>query len=166
MIRLLLFSLWSHGLQHNRLPCQSLSPEICSNSCPLSRWCHPTISSSIARFSSHPQSFPASRSFPMSWLFSSDGQSVGASASGSVLPMNIKCWFPLGLIGLISLLSKGLLRVFSSATVQKHQFFGAQPSLHSNSHIHQRRQWHPTPVLLPGKSHGWRSLVGCSPWGR
>ena len=127
-------SLWPHGLQHTRLPCPSLSPGVCSNSCPLSQWCNPTISSSIAPFSSCPQSFPVSGSFPMSWLFTSGGQSFGASAS--VLPMNIQGWFPLGLTGLISLQSKGLSGVLSSTTVWKHQFFGAQPSLWSSSHIH------------------------------
>ena len=124
-----------HGLQHTRLPCPSLSPGACSNSCPLSLWCHPTISSSVAPFSSCPQSFWASRSFPMSWFILSGGQSIGALASASVLPMNIEGWFPLGLIGLIFLQSKGLSRVFSSTTVWKHQFFGAQPSLWSSSHI-------------------------------
>ena len=123
-------SLWPRGLQHTRLPCPSSSPRACSNSCPLSQWCHPTSSSSVAHFSSCPQSFPTSRSFPMS----SDGQSIGASAS--VLPMNIQDWFPLGLTVLISLVSKGLSRVFSSITVWRHQFFSAQPSLWSNSHIH------------------------------
>ena len=113
-----------HGLQHARLPCPSLSPRICSNSCPLSQRCHPIISSSVALFSSCLQSFPASGSFPVSRLFTSSGQSIGASASASVLPMNIQSRFPLGLTGLISLLSKGLSRVFSSTTVQKHQFFG------------------------------------------
>ena len=125
-------TLHSNGLQHNRLACASLSPWICSNSCPLSRWWHPTISSSVAPFSSCPQSFPTSGSFPMNWLFASGGQSVGASASASVV-MNIQSWFPLRLTGLISLLPKGLSRVFSSTTVQKHQF--TQPSLWSNSHI-------------------------------
>ena len=131
---LLLFShlvtsdnLWPHGLQHARLPCPLPSPGACSNSCPLSLWCHPTISSSVIPFSSCPQSFPASGSFLMSWLFVSGGQSIGASAS--VLPMNIQDWFPLGLTGLISLQSKRLSRVFSNTTVQKHQFFGTQPSL-------------------------------------
>ena len=108
---------------------------VCSNSCPLNQWCCPTISSSAASFSSCPQSFPASRSFPMGLLFPSDGQSVGASVSASVLLMNIQGRFPSGLTGLIFLLSKGLSRVFSNTTVQKHQFFGAQPSLWSNSHI-------------------------------
>ena len=111
-------------------------PELTQNSYPLSWWCHPTISSSAARFSSCPQSFPASEPFPVSQLFTSDGQSTGASASASVLTVNIQDWFPLGLTGLISLQSKGLSRVFSSTTVQRHQFFGAQPSSQSNSHIH------------------------------
>ena len=107
----------------------------CSNSCPLSQWCHPAISSSVATFFSCPQSFPASGSFPVNQLFASTGQSTGASASASVLPVNIQDRFPLELTGLISLF-KGLSRVFSNTTVQKHQFFGTQPSLGSNSHIH------------------------------
>ena len=130
-------SLWPHGLQHNRLPCPSSTPGACSNSCPSSQWCHPTISSSVVPFSSCLQSFPASGSFPVSqkaWFFASGGQSIGASASASVLPMRFQVWFPLGLTGLI-LVSKGLSRVFSGTTIQKHQFFGAQPSLWSNSHI-------------------------------
>ena len=106
----------------------------CSNSCPLSLWCHPTISSSVVPFSSCLQSFPAS--FLMSWFFTSGGQSIGASASASVLQMNIQNWFPSRWTGWISLQSKGLSRVFSNATVQKCQFFDAQPSLWSNSHIH------------------------------
>ena len=105
------------------------SPGACSNSCPLSQWCHPTISSFVVPFSSCFQSFPASGSFPMSRFFTSSGQNIGASASASVLPMNTQDWFPLGLTGLISLLSKGLSRVFSNTTVQKHQFFSTQPSL-------------------------------------
>ena len=125
-------SLWPRGLQHARLPCPSLSPEICSNSCPFSWWCHPTISSSVIPFSSCLQSFPASGSFPVSWLFESGGQRIGASVS--VLPVNIQGWSPLRLTGLLSLHSKGLLRVFSHTTVQKHRFFGAQLSLWSNSH--------------------------------
>ena len=111
-----------HGLQHPRLPCPSPSPRACSNSCPLNWWCHPTIPSSIMSFSSCLQSFPASGFFLMSWLFASGGQRIGALASESVLPMNIQDWFPLGLTGLISLQSKGLSRVFSNTTVQKHQF--------------------------------------------
>ena len=114
-----------HGLQHTRLPCPSLSPKVCSNSCPLSQWCHPTISSSAALFSFCLQSFPASGSFPMSQLFASGGQSSGASASASILPMTIQSCFPLAMTGLISLLPKGLSRVFSSTTIQKHQFCGA-----------------------------------------
>ena len=123
-----------HGLQHARLSCPSSTPGACSNSCPLSRWCHPAISSSVAPFSSCLQSFPASGSFPMSLFFTSGDQSIEASTS--VLPMSIQDWFPLGLTDLISLQSKGLSRVFSNTTVQKHQFFGAQLSLWSNSHIH------------------------------
>ena len=126
-------SLWSHGLQHARPPCPSLTPGVYSNSRLLSQWCHPTISSSVTPFSSCLQSFPASGSFPMSQVFASGGQSIGASASASVLPMTIQDWFPLGLTGLITLLSKGLSRVFSSTTVWKHQLFSAQPSLWSNS---------------------------------
>ena len=108
----------------------------CSNSCPLSHWCHPAISSSVAPFSFCLQPFPASGSFQMSQFFTSGGQSVGASASASVFPMNIWVWFPLGLTGLISLQSKGVSRVFSSTTVWMHQFFGAQLFLLSSSHIH------------------------------
>ena len=118
-----------------RLACPSLSPRVCSNSCPLTRWCHPTISSFVTPFSFCLQSFPALGSFPVSQLLASGGQRIGASASASVLPLNIQAWFPLGLTGLISLLSKGFSRVFSSTTVQKHQFLGAWPSLWSNSHI-------------------------------
>ena len=110
----------------------SLSPRVCPNSCPLCQWC---LSSSVLPFSSCPQSFLASGSIPVSQLFISGGQSIGASASTSVLPMNIQGWFPLGLTGLISLLSTGLSKAFSSTTVQKHQFFSAQPSLWYNSHI-------------------------------
>ena len=126
-------SLWPHGLQHTRLTCPSLSPRVCSNSCPLSQWCHPTISSSATLFF-HLHSFPASGSFLMSWLFTPGGQSAGAPAS--VLPMNIKGSFLPGLTGWISLQSKGLSRVFSNTTVQKHSFFGTQPSLWPYSHIH------------------------------
>ena len=126
-------SLQLHELQLTRLPCPSLSPTVCSNSCPLRQWCHPTISSSVAPFSSCPQSSPASGSFPMSQFFASSGQSIEASASASVLPMNIQDWFPLWMTGLISLLSRGLSGVFSNITVWKHQFFGTQPSLWSNS---------------------------------
>ena len=112
----------SHGLQHVRPPCPSPTPGVYSNSCPLCWWCHPTISFSVIPFSSCLQSFPASGFFPMSQFFTSGGQSIGASAS--VVPMNIQEWFPLGWTGWISLQSKGLSRVFSNPTVQKHQFFG------------------------------------------
>ena len=128
-------SLWPCGLQCARPPYQSPTPGVCSNSCPLSRWCRPTISSSVVPFSCL-QSFPASGFLPMSQFFASGGQSIGAYASSSVLPMNIQDWFPLGLTGLISLQSKGLSRVFFNTTVQKHQFFSTQLSLWSNSHIH------------------------------
>ena len=135
-------SLWPHGLQHARLRYPSPSPTVCSNSCPLNRWCHPTIISSVIPFSPiipfSPclQSFPAAESFPMSQLVASGSQSIGALASASVLPMNIQGWFSLGLTGLTSLQFKGLSRVFSNTTVQKHQFFGTQSSSQSNSHIH------------------------------
>ena len=123
-------SLWTHGLQHVRLPCPSPTPGAYSNSCPLSRWCHPNIPSSVIPFS-FPSlwSFPASGSFPMSQFFTSGGQSIGVSASASVLPMKIQDWFPLGWTGWIFLQSKGLSRVFSNTTVQKHQFLGTQLSL-------------------------------------
>ena len=129
-------SLWPHGLQHIRPPCPSPTPRAYSNSCPLSRWCHPTISSSVIPFSFHPQLSPASGSFQMSQFFSLGGQSIGVSASTSVLPMNIQDWFPLGWTGWISLQSKELSRVFSNTTVEKHWFFSAQLSLLSNPHIH------------------------------
>ena len=118
-------SLQPHGLQDARPPCPSPTPGVYSNSCPSSRWCHPTISSSVIPFSSCLQFFPASESFPMSQFFASGGQSVGVSASTSVLPMKSQDWSPLGWTGWISLLSKGLSRVFSNTTVQKHQFFSA-----------------------------------------
>ena len=126
-------SLQPHRQQHTRPPCPSPTPWACSNSCPLGQWCHPAISSSFVLCSSCPQSFPALRSFPMSQLFASGGQSIGASASASVLPMNIQDWFPLGLTDLISLPSKGFSRVFSNTTVQKHQLFSTQPTLWFNS---------------------------------
>ena len=129
------YSLQSHECSTPGLPCPSVSPEACSNTCPLSRWCHPAISSSFIPFSSNPQSLPASGSFPMSGFFTPGSQRIGASASASVLPMNIQDWFPLRWTGLISLQSKGLSRVFSSTTIWKHQFFVAQPSSWSNSHI-------------------------------
>ena len=122
-------SLGPHGLYNARLPCPSATPRVYSNSCPLSQWCHAVISSSVVPFSSCPQSFPASGSFPMSQFLASGGQNIGVSASLSVLPMNIQDWFPLAWIGWISLQSKGLSRVFSNTTVQKHQFFSIQLSL-------------------------------------
>ena len=122
-------SLQPHGLQHARPPCPSPTPGVYPDSCPLSWWCHLTISSPVIPFSSCLQSFPTSGSFPMSHLFTSGGQSIGASASASVLPMNIQDWFPLGWTGWISLQSKGLSRVFSNTTVQKHQLFCTQHSL-------------------------------------
>ena len=128
-------SLKPHGPQHARPPCPSPTPRAYPTSCPLSRWSHPTISSSVIPFSSHLSSFPASGSFLMSQFFASGGQSIGVSASASVLPRNIQDWFPLGWTGWISLQCKGLSRVFNT-TVQKPQFFSAQLSLWSNSHIH------------------------------
>ena len=149
VLLLLLFSPWvvtdslpPHGLQHTRLPCPTLTPRAYSNSCPLSWWCHPTISSSVVPFSSHLQSFLASGSFPMSQFFASGGQSIATSASASFLPMNTLDWFLLRLTGLIYLQSKEFSRVFSNTTVQKHQFFSAQLSLWSNSH----------PYMTTGKS--------------
>ena len=118
-----------HGLQHARPPCPSPTPRVYSVSCPLNQWSHPTISSSVIPFSSHLKYFLVSGSFPMSQFFVSGGQSIGVSASASVLPMNIRDWFPLGWTVWISLLSKGLSRVFSNTTVQNYQFFGSQPSL-------------------------------------
>ena len=122
-------SLRHHALEQARLPCPSPTPGAYSNSCPLRQWCYPTISSSVIPFSSCLQSFPASGYFSMSQLFTSGGQSIGASASASVLPMNIQDWFPLGWTSWISLQSKRLSRVFSNTTVQKHQFFDSQLSL-------------------------------------
>ena len=152
-------SLWPHGQQHARPPCPSPSAGVYSNSSPLSWWCHPTFSSSVIPFSSHLQSFPASGSFQMSQLFASSGQNIGVSASASVLRMNIQDWFPLGWTGWISLQSKGLSRVSSNTTVQKHQFFGTQPSLWSSSHI---RTWllemTNSFVLIQSCSHEWISI--------
>ena len=128
-------SLWPHGLQHSRPPCPSPSPRVCSNSYPLSRWCHPNISSSAILFAFCLQSFLQSGSFPMSQFFPSGGQSIRVSASASILPMNIQDCSPLGWTGWISLQSKGRSRVFSNTTVQKYQFFRTQLSLWSNSHI-------------------------------
>ena len=129
-------SLWPHESQHARPPCPSPTPWDYSNSCPSSWWCHPTISSSVVPFSSCPQSLPASDSFPMSQIFVWGSQSTGVSALASVLPMNAQDWSPLEWTGWISLRSKGLSRVFSNTTVQKHQFFSTQLSSQSNSHIH------------------------------
>ena len=148
-------SLWLHGLQQARLPCPSPTPRACSNSCPLSQWCHPTILSSVVPFSSCLQSFPASGSFPVNQFFTSGGQSIGASASASVPSVNIQGWFPLKLTGLISLQSKGLSRVFNT-TAQKHPFFGTQLSLWSSSHIHTwllEAQY----SLIPSSSLSWNS---------
>ena len=131
-----------HESQHTRPPCPSLNPRVHPNPCPLSQWCHPIISSSVIPFSSCPQSFPASGSFQMSQLFASGGKSTGVSASTSVLPMNIRDWFPLGWTGWISLQSKGLSRVFSNTIVQKHQFFGTQLSSWSSSN----------PYMITGKN--------------
>ena len=130
-------SLRPHGLQHAWLPCPSPTLATCSDSRPLSQWCYPAISSSVTPFSSCPQSLPASESFPMSQLFAWGGQSIGVSALASVLPMNTQDWSPLGWTGWISMQSKGLSRVFSNTTVQKHQFFSSQPqpSLWSSSHM-------------------------------
>ena len=129
-------SLGSHGLQDTKLACLSLTPGVYSNSRPSSRWCHPAISSSVVPFSSCLQSLPVSESFPMSQLFAWGGQNTGVSALASFLPKNTQDWSPLEWTGWITLQSKGLSRVFSNTTVQKHQFFGAQPSSQSNSHIH------------------------------
>ena len=125
-----------HESQYTRPPCPSLTPGVYPNSCPSSQWCHPDISSSVIPFSSCPQSLPSSESFPMSQLFAWGGQSIGVSTSASVLPMNTQDWSPLGWTGWISLKFKGLSRVFSNTTVQKHHFFGTQLSSQSNSHIH------------------------------
>ena len=148
-------SLRPHGLQHTRPPCPSPTPRVYPNSCPLSWWCHPTISSSVDPFSSHLHSFSASGSFKMSQFFASGGQSIGVSASTSVLPVNTQDWF-LGWTGWISLQSKGLSRVFSNTTVQKHQFFGTQLSLESNSHIHTWPREKPQPWLM---DLSWQSNV-------
>ena len=141
-------SLQPHGLQHTKFSCLHHLLEFCSNSCLLSQWCHPTISSYVVPFSSCLQSFVDSGSFPMNRLFTSGGQNIGVSASASVLPMNIQDWFPLALTGLTSLQSKGLSRVFSNTTAQKHQFFGPQLSLESNSHIHMWLLEKPDPEYI------------------
>ena len=138
-------SLWPYGLQHVRPPCPSPSPEVCPSSCPLHQWCHPAISSSGTLFSFCPQSFTASGTFPMGPLLASDDQTTGASAS--VLPVNIQDWSPLKFTGLISLLSKGLLGVFSRTTVLRHQFFGTLPSLQFSLHNRTWPQGRPWPWL-------------------
>ena len=146
-------SLRPHGPQHARLPCPSPTPGVHPNPYPLYWWYHPTISSSVIPFSSCPQSFPASKSFPMSQLFIWGGQSFGVSALASVLPMNTQDWSPLDWTGWISLHSKGLSRVFSNITVQKHQFFSAPLSLWSNSHMH-------TGLLMGEDRRGQREKMG------
>ena len=143
-------SLWPHGLQYIRPPCSLTTPGVYSNSCPLS-WCHPTISSSVIRFSSCLQSFPASGSFQMSQFFTSGGQSIGLSASASILPMNIQDWFPLGWIGWISLQSKGLSRVFSNTTVQNINSSALRflygPTLTSTRLLEKPQLWLDGPLL-------------------
>ena len=134
-------SLWPHVSQHTRPPCPSPTPGVHSDSCPSSRWCHPAISTSVVPFSC-PQSLPASESFPMSQLFTWGGQRPGVSALASVLPKKSQGWSPLEWTGWISLQFKGLSRVFSNTAVQKHQFFGAQLSSQSNSHIHDHWKNH------------------------
>ena len=136
-------SLQPHEPQHARPPCPPPTPRVHPNSCPLSRWCHPTISSSVVPFSFCPQRFPTSGSFQMSQFFASGGQNIGVAASTSVLPMNTQDWSPVGLTGWISLQFKGLSRAFSNTRVQKHQLFGAQPSSQYNSHIHTSPQEKP-----------------------
>ena len=145
-------SLGTHKPHHNRPPCLSTTPRVHQNWCALCRWSHPTISSSVIPFSSCTQFFPASGSFQMTQLFTSVGQSIGVSASTSVLPVNDQDWSPLGWTGWISLQSKGLSRDFFNTTVQKHQFFNAQPSSQSNSHIHtwlieKPKPWLDDPLL-------------------
>ena len=156
-------SLWPHELQHTKLPCPSLTPRVCSNSCPLTQWCHPTISSSVTPFSSCPQSSPASGSFPVCQFFTSGGQNIGASAP--VLPMNIQGWFPLGLTGLISLQSKGLSRVFSRTTVRKHQSLVAQTvkSLPAMQKIQVRSLGQEDPLEESMATHS-RILAWRIPW--
>ena len=143
-------SLWPHESQHAKPPSPSPTPGVHPNSCPSSRWCHPAISSSVIPFSSCPQSLPASGSFPMIQLCAWGGQSIGGSASASVLPMNTQDWSPLEWTGWTSLQSKGLYG-FSGFLIWER--------------LPWRRKWQPTPVLLPGKFHRLRSLVGYSPWG-
>ena len=143
-----------HGLQHTRPPCPSATPRVYSNSCPSSQWCHPAISSSVIPFSSCPQSLPASGSFPVSQFFAWSGQSIGVSASASVLPMDTQDLYPSGWTDWISLQSKGLSRVFSNTTVQKHQFFHAQISSQSNSNYFFTVQLYSTSSL---SIHLWKN---------
>ena len=145
-------SLQPHEPQHTRPPCPSPTPRVHPNPCPLSRWCHPMISSSVVPISSHLQSFPESGSFQMSQFFTSGGQRIGVSGSASALPMNIQDWPPLGWTGWNSLQSRGLSRVFSNTTVQKYPFFDTQLSLYSNPHIHtwlreKSQPWLDRPML-------------------
>ena len=147
-------TLWPHELQHARPPCPSPTPGVHPNPGPSSQWCYPTISSSVVPFSSCLQSFPASGSFQMSQLFTSDGQSIGVSASTSVLPVNIQDWSSLGWTDWISLQSKGLSRVFSNTTVQKHQFFSAQLSSVQLSH----------PYMTTGKTIALLGTQSFSHW--
>ena len=149
-------SLRPHGLQHTRLPCPSPSPGVCPDSCPLCRWCHPTISSSTAPFSFCRQSFPASGSFPMSRLFASGGQNVGASAL-AVFPKNIQCWFPLGLTGFD--LPSVQWTYLVAQTVKRLSTMWEIWVRSLGWEVSWRRKWQPTPVLLPRKSYGRRSLV-------
>ena len=159
-------SLWSHGLQDTRIPCPSPSPSACSNSCPLSQWCHPTMFSSFIPFCSYLQSFLESGSFPMSQFFPSGGQSIGVSASASVLPTNIQDWFTSGLTGWISLRSKGFSSFPGGSEVKRLpavretrvRFLGPEDPLEKEMSNHCS--------TLAWKSHRRRSLVGCSPWGR
>ena len=164
-------SSWPHGPQHARLPCPSPTPGVYSNSSPLSRWCHTTISSSVIPFSSCFQSFSASGSFRMSQLFASGGHSIGVSASTSVLPMNTQDWSPLGWTGWISWQPKGLSRVFSNATVQKHQFFGTQLSLGEGNGNPSVLAWRIPGTAEPGGlpsmgshwvGHDWRDLAAAA----
>ena len=177
-------SLQPHEPQHTRPPCPSPTAWVYAKPCPLSQWCHPTISSSVIPFSFCPQSFPVSGSFPMSQLFAWGSQSTGVAALASFFPKNTQSWSPLEWTGWISLQSKGLSRVFSNTTVQKHQFFGTDSSnsswLNGKEYFCQckrhgfdswvekipwRSKWKPNPVFLSGKSHRHRSLGGCCPWG-
>ena len=158
-------SLRPYGLHHASLPYPSPTPWACTNSCPLSQWCYPTISSSMAPFSSCLQSFPASGSFPITQFFPSDSQSIGVSASASIFPMNIQDWFLLGLTGLISLQSKGLSRVFSNTTVQKHQFFGTQlPYSPTLTSIPDYWKNHSFDYIDLGQQSNVSALVCCLGW--